>query len=569
MTQEGKFKEAKRIYETANADQKYVLETLFPELKEGEDEYMRKALIKFTHENQYIYTTYNGRKITKEEFIMWLEKQGEQSNANKEYWRGYREGKQEVLDKYSELEKQGEQKPADKVESKFHEGDWAVYDGWHCQITEVREDGYCNDHNGFIPKNREDDMRLWTIQDAKDGDVLASNRSTFIFSQEYMARKPEAHCGIMNGLFIVKPEGCWTNEKCYPATKEQRETLFKVMHEAGYEWDAEKKELREIGQNFSEYEKPLLEKFKKAVYDCAWGKVTCKKEGETKEEYANRWAEHFLLMVRDWADDYIDFTIQQKLYNSYEKGKADIIEQKPAWSEEDKEMLDGIIVDVEVLKEQDRTKDGKAAYQKEIDWLKNLKDRVQLQPKQEWNEENDDEAWLNDIICKVESDCTLNKDEKDWLKSLKDRMQPKLEWSEEDEVKINRIVACLENLNVADNDILLKDVDWLKSLRPQPKQEWSQNDIEMVDWLIRSCEKEHEELCNDKYGHQDIVSDLKRDCRKKWDWLESLKNRVIPKNQWKPSDEQIKAIQTAIGIVGELTPTSMLLKELREQLNKL
>lgn len=38
-------------------------------------------------------------------------------------------------------------------------------------------------------------------------------------------------------------------------------------------------------------------------------------------------------------------------------------------------------------------------------------------------------------------------------------------WSEEDEVKINRIMACLENLNVADNDILLKDVDWLKSLK--------------------------------------------------------------------------------------------------------
>ena len=54
-----------------------------------------------------------------------------------------------------------------------------------------------------------------------------------------------------------------------------------------------------------------------------------------------------------------------------------------------------------------------------------------------------------------------------WLKSLKERVQPqpKQEWSEEDEVKINRIVACLENLNVADNDILLKDIDWLKSLK--------------------------------------------------------------------------------------------------------
>jgi hypothetical protein len=49
--------------------------------------------------------------------------------------------------------------------------------------------------------------------------------------------------------------------------------------------------------------------------------------------------------------------------------------------------------------------------------------------------------------------------------------------SEEDEVKINRIVACLENLNVADNDILLKDVDWLKSLMPQ--NTWKPSDEQM------------------------------------------------------------------------------------------
>lgn len=33
MTEKEKFKEAKRLYQTANADQRYVLETLFPELK--------------------------------------------------------------------------------------------------------------------------------------------------------------------------------------------------------------------------------------------------------------------------------------------------------------------------------------------------------------------------------------------------------------------------------------------------------------------------------------------------------------------------------------------------------
>ena len=64
----------------------------------------------------------------------------------------------------------------------------------------------------------------------------------------------------------------------------------------------------------------------------------------------------------------------------------------------------------------------------------------------------------------------------------------------------------------------------------------------MIDWLIRCCEKEYEELCNDKYGHQDIVSDLKRDCRKKWDWLESLKERIT----WKPSEEQMKVLDEVI-----------------------
>lgn len=47
MATKEKFEEAKRLYETANADQRYVLESLFPELAESDDERIRKALIKF------------------------------------------------------------------------------------------------------------------------------------------------------------------------------------------------------------------------------------------------------------------------------------------------------------------------------------------------------------------------------------------------------------------------------------------------------------------------------------------------------------------------------------------
>ena len=114
---------------------------------------------------------------------------------------------------------------------------------------------------------------------------------------------------------------------------------------------------------------------------------------------------------------------------------------------------------------------------------------------------------------------------------------------------------------------------WLIALKdrvqPQPKQEWSQNDIDMIDWLIRCCEKEHEELCNDKYGHQDIVSDLKRDCRKKWNWLESLKNKVIPQSQWKPSDKQMDVLLSEVTAWTKGCPKQIVLESLYNDLKKL
>lgn len=119
-------------------------------------------------------------------------------------------------------------------------------------------------------------------------------------------------------------------------------------------------------------------------------------------------------------------------------------------------------------------------------------------------------------------------------------------------------------------------IDWLKSLKdkaiPQSKQEWSKEDIDMIDWLTRCCEKEYSDLCNDRYGHQDIVSDLKRDCRKKWDWLDFLKNRVAPQSNWKPSQEQLNALYNVVSYNSKDVCRShddILLEELLGQLKKL
>lgn len=121
-------------------------------------------------------------------------------------------------------------------------------------------------------------------------------------------------------------------------------------------------------------------------------------------------------------------------------------------------------------------------------------------------------------------------------------------WSEEDSFRTETLISVIKSGGSIRPELRNEFVNWLKSLkgRGQPKQEWNEEDINMIDWLIRCCEEEHKELCNDKYGHQDIVSDLKRDCRKKWDWLESLKNRTAPQNRWEPSEAQMDSITCAV-----------------------
>ena len=69
MKQEEKFEEAKKLYKNANADQRYVLEKLFPQLKESDDERIRKEIIKiFNVEN------FEGYNVDNAEAIEWLKK---------------------------------------------------------------------------------------------------------------------------------------------------------------------------------------------------------------------------------------------------------------------------------------------------------------------------------------------------------------------------------------------------------------------------------------------------------------------------------------------------------------
>jgi len=226
---------------------------LFPELKESEDEKIRKELIEHIKANKDAdYVLF--KKFSSDDVIAWLEKQGEQ-------------------------------KSADKVEPKFHEGDWAVsnLDGKARQISEIHFDEYNSYYvvDGKSVNLEEYDRlhHLWSIADAKDGDVLAyvtDEEDLWIMIYWSLYKPYEGHVHyhalLVNNDFSDKGTCCICIDDLKPATKEQRDTLIAKMTEAGYEWDAEKKELRKIEKQGEQ--KPTLRERYKNITQSEWFKRT-------------------------------------------------------------------------------------------------------------------------------------------------------------------------------------------------------------------------------------------------------------------------------------------------------
>ena len=150
-----------------------------------------------------------------------------------------------------------EKKPADKVKPKFKAGDWIIKQGITDQIALVVENvtnhtyGYDTVNGEYFNDNTEG-VRLWSIRDAKDGDVLVVNNEVFIYAhRKQMYSIAVAHCFVDGaGDFYFDGEFGYTEKgnSIHPATKEQHDLLFSKMKDAGYEWDAEDKVLKKIEQ---------------------------------------------------------------------------------------------------------------------------------------------------------------------------------------------------------------------------------------------------------------------------------------------------------------------------------
>lgn len=288
-----------------------MVEYIFPELKESEDERIRKWIIDdiiYNMDNEPLNNSEYKKEA--EKAISWLEKQGQQKPTLPK-WKYKKDNTpllrdSIILNKYGcvakspsgaivsdawvldydeltklpkeEITKQGENPQgksaleaaneekvdnANKVEPKFHQGDWITngYDTW--KIVEVKpldyilqsQDGNMVDDTISYVDGMFDSF---TVQDANDGDVL------------YLQHDGEEHIIIYKG--IVKERfrtfvsaycayNCIVDDFCFadvskygdiayggimPATKEQRDLLFKKMKDAGYEWSDKDRKLIKI-----------------------------------------------------------------------------------------------------------------------------------------------------------------------------------------------------------------------------------------------------------------------------------------------------------------------------------
>ena len=223
------------------------VEDIFPELKENEDERVRKEILDYfkQFDNQEL------RGVDISSWITWLEKQSKHTVVNKNNLK-IEKGKWYVCTQTFVLR-----------------GKIVVIKG---STYQAREDNAIHGEDGCLFIDKHDGkayeyFKAWTIQDAKPGDILATLDYILIFKESTKDDGGVSYCHY--DFTAYRPQFNWIEDKnwyfgkeakVYPATKEQRNLLFSKMEEAGYEWDAEKLKLIEHTNQMSE-----LTEFDKAV----------------------------------------------------------------------------------------------------------------------------------------------------------------------------------------------------------------------------------------------------------------------------------------------------------------
>lgn len=364
------------------------IDYIFPELKESEGENMKESLITFFRKYPY---SIGDAGINPLDAIAWLEKQGER-------------------------------KPADKVEPNFKVGEWIIFDenpNSVYQVEKIQGLRYYLRHylGGTLSVHFDNELiRPWTIEDAKDGDVITWDDTTCVvlFKDIKNSKCFISYC-FANTISFEMGTSHYI-KGCHPATKEQRDTLMKAMADAGYTFDFDKKELKKIE---NEIEIPFGTK-----------------DSELQEA---------------------TYYIPKGFHAEIDDDKVVIKKgEKPTeWSEEDENLFNRCIINIQMVDSDDTLKI----------WLKSLKDRVQPQPKQEWSEKDYNFIKeLCDLLASISKDGYVGKyytvDLVEKLKSLR----PRNRW-EPSEGQMKSLRWVIEYGNTTQTETLKGIYEQLKKLR--------------------------------------------------------------------------------------------------------
>ena len=307
-----------------------------------------------------------------------------------------------------------EQKPVGNVEPKFKVGDWIINNDKRIavptQILKMENYGYLTSMGYTSFDKVRTDYHLWTIQDAKDGDVLAVDDDTIVmFKDLYNDETFHSYCHIEDSIFSINDEcfpDWWEGEGFYPATKEQRDILFQKMKESGYEWDADKKELKKIEHKTDNNVEPTAQSY------------------ITPNQKFFQWIYDRLIYVHN-EDPNIDYMLSLK-------ERIEDMQKPVEWSEKDKQMLEETLYFIN-------------EYQKS-------------------NRCTDENGMQNSVSCE------------NWLESLKP--QPKQEWTDEDKENLGLIIEVIKTFTKGDS--YKKQIDWLKSLKPQSYWKPTEEQLQML-----------------------------------------------------------------------------------------
>lgn len=228
-------------------------EYIFHEFEESKDKKIKKHLTTLFKEEYGANSNARFAGIKVKDILAWLEKQGKQETLCDKCRKEHPSHSCQDITELGRCTIEHIQSQTDKVEPKFKVGDWITNGATNpAQISSIKNGMYFthNDTIGGDVESIDKEYHLWTLADAREGDVLAFDNNTMvIFKDLYNKTTFHSYCHIEDGVFSVSEEGVpdwWNGEGFTPATEEQRAILFQKMHEAGYEWDADKKELKII-----------------------------------------------------------------------------------------------------------------------------------------------------------------------------------------------------------------------------------------------------------------------------------------------------------------------------------